>query len=210
MDYLSTDIHKVPVYLGPRLADSSKVHREYSKRDLGNGQKSYNFKFPPKVLHLKRSRLEEPRIFTGMNPNLKELYAKKNLEYDPSTELNWDSDFESGNLDIVQNCGRGHYNLYMRVDTNTKGHHQWFNFSVEFTGNLKHRRVTFHILNFTKDDSLFAQKGSSIPGMRIVVAKKSNNYKLERAGENIKYYKSDLIRKINPVDPTRHKYYNKL
>lgn len=98
----------------------------------------------------------------------------------------------------------------MRVDTNTKGHHQWFNFSVEFGPELKYRKVTFHIMNFTKDDALFAKKGSSIPGMRIVVAKRSSNYKLERAGENLRYYKSELIRKINPLDPTRHKYYNKL
>ena len=46
--------------------------------------------------------------------------------------------------------------------------------------------------------------------MRIIVAKRSNNYKLERAGEHLKYYKSDLIRKYNPVDPTKHRYYNKL
>ena len=73
----------------------------------------------------------------------------------------WDSDFECGNLDIVQKRGKGHYNLYMRVDTNTKGHHQWFNFSVEFGPELKYRRVTFHIMNFTKDDSLFAGKSSN-------------------------------------------------
>jgi hypothetical protein len=45
--------------------------------------------------------------------------------------LIFDSNFESGNLDMAIKVGEKEYDLYMRVDTNTRGHHQWFHFSVE-------------------------------------------------------------------------------
>lgn len=34
----------------------------------------------------------------------------------------FDSDFESGNLDLVYKNEKNEYNLYMRVDSNTVGH----------------------------------------------------------------------------------------
>ena len=68
----------------------------------------------------------------------------------------FDSFFESGNLDMAQKVDKSTYNLYMRTDTNTRGHHQWFYFSVAHTENLAHKKVTFNILNFTKEDSLYA------------------------------------------------------
>ena len=57
-----------------------------------------------------------------MNPLLSESYMEQ--------ELVFDSNFESGNLDMVIKKKDLEYDLYMRVDTNTKGHHQWFYFSV--------------------------------------------------------------------------------
>jgi hypothetical protein len=48
-----------------------------------------------------------------MNPMIKS-YEK---------ELYFDSCFESGNLDMAIKIGDFEYDLYMRVDTNTKGHH---------------------------------------------------------------------------------------
>jgi hypothetical protein len=38
-------------------------------------------------------------------------------------ELRFDSNFESGNLDMVIRTKPWEYDLYMRVDTNTRGHH---------------------------------------------------------------------------------------
>ena len=67
--------------------------------------------------------------------------------------LYFDSDFESGNLDFAVRVKPDEYDLYMRVDPNTRGHLQWFNFKIqnkEFTGKIK-----FNILNFTKKSSLF-------------------------------------------------------
>ena len=48
-----------------------------------------------------------------MNPKLE----------NPSSELVFDSAFESGNLDMVIKTKPMSYDLYMRVDTNTRGHH---------------------------------------------------------------------------------------
>lgn len=50
-----------------------------------------------------------------MNPSIDEKTA--------SNELLFDSNFESGNLDMVIKRKDLEYDLFMRVDTNTKGHH---------------------------------------------------------------------------------------
>ena len=39
-----------------------------------------------------------------------------------------DSIFESGNILQADRIDTTDYNLYMQVDTNTKGHQQWFHF----------------------------------------------------------------------------------
>lgn len=73
------------------------------------------------------------REFTGMNPCL----LDKN-KIDPHLKqmtfctkpFIFDSDFESGNLDMAIQTKPRDFELYMRVDTNTRGHHQWFFFSV--------------------------------------------------------------------------------
>ena len=45
------------------------------------------------------------------------------------------------------------YDLYMRPDTNSKGHHQWFYFKV--TSKKALGAVKFNIVNFTKTHSLY-------------------------------------------------------
>ena len=75
-------------------------------------------------------------------------------------DLEFNSDFEEGNLDLVLRQKNGEYDLFMRTDSNTRGHHQWFYFSV------KNKRVgtyKFNIMNFTKCNSLYQQ------GMRVAV-----------------------------------------
>lgn len=59
------------------------------------------------------------RPFKGMNPTLK-----------PGESAQFDSFFESGNLDTVVKLNSNEYDLFMRVDSNTRGHLQWFNFTV--------------------------------------------------------------------------------
>jgi len=44
--------------------------------------------------------------------------------------LCFDSQFECGNLDTVIRTAQDEYELFMRVDTNTKGHTNWYYFNV--------------------------------------------------------------------------------
>lgn len=81
------------------------------------------------------------RIFRGMNPTLKD-----------NSELTFDSNFESGNLDAVIKVADNEYDLYLRIDTNTRGHLQWFNFTVKNCGRT---RVRFNIVNFKKAKTLY-------------------------------------------------------
>lgn len=76
------------------------------------------------------------------------------------------------------------YDLYMRVDSNTRGHHQWFYFKVENKGVVG--KVKFNILNFTKKTSLY------LVGMRVNVKSKIENEKKEaRAKELGKTFKNE-------------------
>ena len=84
--------------------------------------------------------------------------------------LKFDSAIESGNLERVEAYPlfKSHselrhgtanrlqkYNLFCKVDTNTKGHQQWFYFKVKNT--QTDTRYQFSICNFTKPFSLFKQ-----------------------------------------------------
>jgi hypothetical protein len=62
--------------------------------------------------------------------------------------LTFDSDFESGNLDAAVERGPCGFDLFMRVDSNTRGHTNWFYFSVsnsDFIGTAR-----FSICNFRR------------------------------------------------------------
>lgn len=67
-----------------------------------------------------------------------------------------DSNFESGNIEKVYKCKNPlaqEYHLYMNVDTNTKGHQQWYYFRVR--NMKKNTNYKFTIWNFTKPKSLY-------------------------------------------------------
>ena len=160
----------IPLYYGPRRDNSLDVHKAFAAKTNGHpsylpklfdcGPRrpaeepplvSYSFKFPRKIPYKVH---EADREFTGMNRDL-----------DLTNELVFDSDFESGNLDMVVKTGAQQYDLYMRVDTNTRGHHQWFYFTVTYPAEWHKKTVAFKVCNFTKDSSLYNQ------GMRIAIAR---------------------------------------
>ena len=67
----------------------------------------------------------------------------------------FDSFFENGNLDCVIKVDQYEYDLYMRVDSNTRGHFLWYNFKVKnMERNVKYR---FNICNMQKDTSLYSR-----------------------------------------------------
>ena len=100
--------------------------------------------------------------------------------------LQFESTFESGNLDRVVMISENEYDLYMRPDTNIRGHHQWFYFKV--TSRSKAGPVKFNILNFTKRASLYES------GMRICILNVADREKLiDQAEAEGKIYDSDTI-----------------
>ena len=84
------------------------------------------------------------RIFKGMNPTIK-----------TGDEVVFDSGFESGNLDTVIKVDDNEYDLFMRVDTNTRGHVQWFNFRVK---NFGKKKIKLNIVNFKKYKTLYSRE----------------------------------------------------
>lgn len=123
-------------------------------------------------LHRRDHRLQDQRPFVGMNPQMKQ------------EPLVFDSKFESGNLDKVVKVGQDEYDLYMRVDANTQGYHQWYYFSVV---SAVAAEVTFNIVNFTKNESLYSQ--GMLP---VVFSEKDAKKGWHRAGFDVKYRPSKL------------------
>lgn len=100
------------------------------------------------------------RAFEGMNPTL-----------DLKNELRFDSCFEGGNLDCVIKVTPNEYDLFLRIDSNTRGHAFWFYFNI--CNGKKLGRYVFRICNVNKNNSLFEQ------GMRPFVFSKR---KYEKTG----------------------------
>jgi len=61
--------------------------------------------------------------------------------------------FESGNLDCAIKVGECEFDLFLRVDANTKGHVQWFYFSVK-NGSRK-QNLKMNLCNLSKAKSLY-------------------------------------------------------
>jgi len=83
-------------------------------------------------------------------------------------ELQFSSDFESGNLDMAVQIGENEYDLFLRVNSNTGGYTGWFYFEVSNT--RRNQKVRFNILNMTKTESPYGR------GMRINYWSKPGNH----------------------------------
>lgn len=71
------------------------------------------------------------------------------------SNIQFDSGFEGGNLDLVVKINCREYGLWMRPDTNTLGHEQWFDFRVRIK--RKGKTLRFHVKNFNKGNLLYAE-----------------------------------------------------
>jgi murein tripeptide amidase MpaA len=74
-------------------------------------------------------------------------------------ELEFDSFFECGNLDFarVNQLDSHTYDLFLRPDSSSLGHTQWFYFSVKAKLG---KNTTFLIRNMSKKDSIFSKTGT--------------------------------------------------
>ncbi|XP_070686658.1 cytosolic carboxypeptidase 2 [Pempheris klunzingeri] len=111
--------------------------------------------------------------------------------------LEFDSRFESGNLQKAVQVGVYDYELTLRTDMYTRKHTQWFYFRVR---NMK-AGVTyrFTIINLMKSSSLYSQ------GMRPLLyserAAEEKGAGWQRTGSNIRYYRNcNQSTKVNNSD----------
>jgi len=102
------------------------LHESYSKEDtyqfsqINLFKEKYNdilqyLKKDDKFSFLNQTNLNTNRPFVGMNPKFIE-----------ENHMVFDGQFESGNLDAVIKITENEYDCFMRVDSNTRGHLQWF------------------------------------------------------------------------------------
>ena len=90
----------------------------------------------------------------------------KTLEDPSSSDLTFDSMFESGNLDLALQVQPREFNLYLRPDTNTKGYCNWFFFKVkrkpDASGRFPRRSYHFNIMNMYKKKILYRQEAKPL------------------------------------------------
>ena len=118
-------------------------------------------------------------------------------EQDP---LAFDSYFECGNCDVVKRMKTGNscYEIYLKPDTGTKGHAQWFYFSVYATSR---QSATFQIRNMSKAQSIFGKGG------RPFFSKDNVNWRMID-GES--YYFPSAFTPEEDVRPKRYRSLNTL
>ena len=92
------------IYNGPRPSNSVVMHQMYSN------QHTYPNPIPHSLISTyNMHQCDDDRSFIGNRDN--------------NGDILFDSKFECGNLDKVVKVNDWEYDLYIRVDTNTKGHY---------------------------------------------------------------------------------------
>jgi hypothetical protein len=134
--------------------------------------------------------LQEPTEHAAQIPEPGQLVYHCEYQID-SPFLQFESRFEGGNLHAAYQVTSSEYVLYVRPDTNTTGHIQWFYFQVIPD---RPRSVVFHLVNITKPHSLYGK------GMRPVVF--TDHW--EHGGEEILYTPNQpfMVPKSRPASAT--------
>lgn len=142
-------------FIGERPYNTLKVHENFS------GEGKYPFKFDSlyrnfnpqmqpffKMFYYRYEATQKPPFFKN-NPQLK---SNPNI-------LQFNSSYESGNLDCAIAVTDYEYDLFLRVDSNTKGHTLWYNFKV--CNGRKGQTYTFNICNLYKRKTLYLRVSAS-------------------------------------------------
>ncbi|CDW89042.1 zinc carboxypeptidase family protein [Stylonychia lemnae] len=145
------------------------IHKNLRNQLKNNPQ---NYSEIKKLINIQMAQDPDAHKYTHKFKNyLKQYRDQKQKIMLSGDTLFIDSLFESGNLEKayrVSNKGQN-YELFMNVDSNTRGHQQWFYFRVR---NIKANvRYTFTIRNFTKGQSLY-KKGMKVMWKSKIVSKK--------------------------------------
>eukprot|EP00818_Percolomonas_sp_WS_P003439 CAMPEP_0117437742 /NCGR_PEP_ID=MMETSP0759-20121206/1687_1 /TAXON_ID=63605 /ORGANISM="Percolomonas cosmopolitus, Strain WS" /LENGTH=840 /DNA_ID=CAMNT_0005229397 /DNA_START=1 /DNA_END=2523 /DNA_ORIENTATION=+ len=105
--------------------------------------------------------------------------------------LVFESRFESGNLRRAIQVYEYEYDLILKFDVNTRGHTQWFYFSV--TNVTKGARYKFNLINLLKPDSLYNYGMKPLVYSEMDAKRKGRGW--YRDGFDICYYQNNIKRK---------------
>ena len=105
--------------------------------------------------------------------------------------LVFESRFESGNLRRAIQVYPGEYDLIIKPDINTRGHTQWFYFSVSNV--KKGRKYKFNCINLYKGDSLY-NRGMQ-PLIYSLKGAQDGKVGWVRRGEEVCYYQNHIKRR---------------
>ena len=126
-------------------------------------------------------------------PPTKTLPEEYTLVIPLDNTLRFDSKFESGNLRKAIKITENEYTLLQEYDIDTKGHTQWFYFSVRNAD--KGHCVRFSIVNLMKYDSLY--NNGLKPLVFSVKKEKNEGVGWYRTQESVSYYQNNLPRPGN-------------
>ncbi|CAD8117283.1 unnamed protein product [Paramecium sonneborni] len=169
------------------------VYKRFDQLDLGKRTSNDRTYFASLLANFKRTL---PRVFFRGDA----LFDQK-LTPCSSDQIQFDSNFESGNLFCAFKKADNIYDLIIQNDINTRGNTQWFFFSV--TGAKAGQTIQFNILNHLKTGSLFNE------GLQPAVYSIKENQLVGtewcRDGFNISYFKSVFMKEY-PLS-LKKKYY---
>ena len=116
-----------------------------------------------------------------------------NIGIPPKDIINFESNFECGNLQLVYLDEMNNYQLFLHNDTNTTGYSQWFFFRI--TNVKKNQKINLNIMNFQRKTTKYSN------GLKIwyYSTKKNNekNISWHHTTEKVNYYQNGLYRYIN-------------
>jgi hypothetical protein len=145
------------VYLGGRPSNSVKINQQYDYQ--WKSRSKYNLN-----VAVLRDKIET----VGCSSN-------RRIVRPVVCNYQFNSSFEGGNLDAVVAVATDEFDCFIRSDSNTQGHCNWYHFSVEAQ---EPGRCRLNIYNITKHASLYSE------GMRPYV---NDGYGWKQAGDDVKF-----------------------
>mmetsp|Transcript_9856 Transcript_9856/g.19518 ORF Transcript_9856/g.19518 Transcript_9856/m.19518 type:complete len:901 (+) Transcript_9856:277-2979(+) len=122
---------------------------------------------------------------------IKHVANEYTLVVPPVGVLKFESRFESGNLHSAARVSEDEYNLTLEYDFHTRGHTQWYYFSVK-PYKAPHA-VRFNICNLVKFDSLY--NDGLKPCVYSLKKQELTGTAWHRAGRSLSYFKNAELRK---------------
>lgn len=147
---------------------------------------------PTKIYAQNRAAIRSFNSSFALNPELPPEAVTERARIQPicSAPLQFESNFESGNLGKVYKIGEYEFDLLLSSDINTSSYTQWFYFKVSDAGSGQ--AATFNIVNLMKSSSLYSK------GMKVLVHSSLQNIWV-RGGNNILYRKNNLLLSVNSL-----------